>query len=243
MEKRKVSIIMASSLDGKITLPNYEKGRFTSNEDKKFLMKMRSKYDCVIMGANTIRKGCSSVVSNLIKSQNQPLNVLVSTNLRFNIEKLRYFRNKEVRRVIFTTKDAPIKKRKEFEKMSDLFIVKKDKRGLVDIKEVYDILIQKYKCKRILVEGGGIINRSFLDENIADDIYLTICPIIIGDTTARSFVEGVGLSKDHIKKLKLLGCRRNNFSEIFLHYKIQKNIRLKWKKRMFSWRLVNQILK
>ena len=239
MKNTKVSIIMASSLDGKITLPNCEKVRFTSDEDKRFLIKMRSEYDCVIIGALTVKKGCSPVISNLIKDKNQPLNVLVSTDLNLDFRRLKYFKNNNIKRIIFTTNKAPIKKSNELQKTSDLFIVKKDKDGLVDVKEVYDIITKEYKCKRILIEGGGLLNKSFLEKNIVDDIYLTICPILMADTTSRSFVEGTGLAKENVKKLRLLSCRKDKSGEIFLHYQVQKNIKPKWKKKGHSWRLIN----
>ncbi len=239
MKKTQVSIIMASSIDGKITLANYEKVKFASEEDKKLLMKKRSESDCIIMGSLTVKKGSSSITSNLIKEKSkQPLNVLISSNLNLNPDKLRYFKNNEIKRVIFTTSKSPINKRKELQRFSEIIIVKKDKNGLVDVKEVYETLVKKFCCKKILIEGGGLLNKSFIEKNLVDDLYLTICPIIISDIKARSFVEGVGLTKEHIKKLKLLDFKRNNSDELFLHYKFEKE-KTKWEKKGINWRLVN----
>lgn len=240
MKKPQVSIIMASSIDGKITLSNYEKVKFASYEDKKFLLKKRSEYDCIIMGALTVKKGSSSTTSDLIKEKpKQPLNVLISTDLNLNPSKLRYFKDDEIKRVIFTTSKSPVKKRKELEKFSEIIIVKKDKNGLVDVKEVYESLVNQFDCKKILIEGGGLLNKSFIEKNLVDDLYLTICPIIISDIKARSFVEGAGLTKEHIKKLKLLNLKRNKSGELFLHYKFKKED-TRWVKKGINWRLVNK---
>jgi len=239
MKKTQVSIIMASSIDGKITLANYEKVKFASEEDKKFLMKKRSECDCIIMGSLTVKKGSSSTTSSLIKEKSkQPLNVLISSNLNLNPDKLRYFKDNEIKKVIFTTSKSPIKKRKDLRRFSEIIIVKKDKNGLVDVTKVYETLVKRFGCKKILIEGGGLLNKSFIEKNLVDDLYLTICPIIISDIKARSFVEGEGLTKEHIKKLKLLNFKRNKSGELFLHYKFEKE-NTKWEKKGINWRLVN----
>ncbi len=238
MKEAKVSIIMASSVDGRITLPNYEKVRFTSDEDKQFLLKKRSEYDCIIMGAETVKKGCLPAISKFIKTKAQPINVLVSTGLRFDPSRLEYFRGEGIKRVIFTTSSASDSKIKKLSGFCDIFIVGKDDRGLVDVKEVYKILTKKYKCKKILVEGGGLLNNSFLKKNIADELYLTLCPIVIADRNARSFVEGSGLSKQDVRKLELVDLKKGRFGELFLHYRITKE-RAKWQKKGSKWRLVD----
>lgn len=240
MKKTYVSMIMASSIDGKITLPNYEKVKFASDEDKKLLMKKRSECDCIIMGSLTVKKGSSSTISNLIKEKsNQPLNVLISSNLNLNPKKLRYFKDNEIKRVIFTTSKSPIKKRKELQRFSEIIIVKKDKNGLVNVKEVYESLVNKFCCKRILIEGGGLLNKSFLEKGLVDDLYLTICPLIIADIKARSFVEGSDLPKEQIKRLKLIDFKKNKSDELFLHYRFDKKDNAKWEKKGINWRLIN----
>jgi len=240
MKKTYVSIIMASSIDGKITLPNYEKVKFASDEDKKLLMKKRSECDCIIMGSLTVKKGSSSTISNLIKEKsNQPLNVLISSTLNLNPEKLRYFKDNEIKRVIFTTSKSPTKKRKELQRFSEIIIVKKDKNGLVNVKEVYESLVNRFGCKKILIEGGGLLNKSFLEKGLVDDLYLTICPLIIADIKARSFVEGSGLPKEQIKRLKLIDFKKNKSDELFLHYRFDKKGNAKWEKKGINWRLIH----
>lgn len=240
MKKSTVSIIMAASVDGKITLSNYEKVKFTSEEDKNFLMKKRSESDCIVIGSNTIKKGGSPTISNLIlKKSNQPLNVLISSNLNFNPKKLRYFNDPEIKRIIFTTKKSPIGKINELSNYSIIEVVKMDKKGMVDVGEVYNLLIRKYKCNKILIEGGGLLNKSFLEKEIVDDLYLTLCPLIISDTHSRSFIEGSNLELNDTKKLDLIDFRKNKFGEIFLHYRILGNKKIKWRKEGINWRPAN----
>lgn len=68
----------------------------------------------------------------------------------------------------------------------------------------------------VVIAGGGILNASFLAENLVDEIYLDIEPIIIG--------EGIPIfkGKDFEKRLKLLGQKEITKNEIQLHCQVLK---------------------
>lgn len=70
------------------------------------------------------------------------------------------------------------------------------------------------KFEEVIVAGGGTLNTSFLVENLVDEIYLDIEPIILG--------KGIQLfkEKDFERKLKFLGKKEITKNEIQLHYKI-----------------------
>jgi 2,5-diamino-6-(ribosylamino)-4(3H)-pyrimidinone 5'-phosphate reductase len=76
----------------------------------------------------------------------------------------------------------------------------------------------KRKINTILVEGGGTINWQFIQNNLFDEILITITPVIIGGTDAITFVQGRGFDK--IKKsprLKLNTIKKlENY--LVLHY-------------------------
>lgn len=68
----------------------------------------------------------------------------------------------------------------------------------------------------IVVAGGGSLNASFLEDNLIDEIYLDIEPIILG--------EGIPLfhGMDFEKELKLIGIKNISDNELQLHYKVIK---------------------
>lgn len=69
----------------------------------------------------------------------------------------------------------------------------------------------------IIVAGGGILNASFLKENLVDEIYLDIEPIVFG--------EGIPVfkGKDFETNLELVGQKQITNNEIQLHYKVIKS--------------------
>ena len=70
--------------------------------------------------------------------------------------------------------------------------------------------------KEVVVAGGGILNASFMAENLVDEIYLDVEPIVFGKGI-RLFAE-----KDFELKLKLIETKKISGDEIQLHYKVLK---------------------
>ena len=81
-------------------------------------------------------------------------------------------------------------------------------------------ILKKKKIKKILLEGGGITNWSFIKQNLIDEAIITVTPFLVGGKDSRSLVEGYGFSKiESAMKLKLRKVSRMK-NEIVLFYKI-----------------------
>ncbi|HSB50782.1 MAG TPA: dihydrofolate reductase family protein, partial [Nitrosopumilaceae archaeon] len=87
----------------------------------------------------------------------------------------------------------------------------------VNLKQLLKQLVKR-KIKKLLVEGGGIINWEFVKQDLFDEIILTVTPFIIGGRESVTFVEGSGFSKiTKSTKLKLRNIKQQK-NELVLHY-------------------------
>ncbi|MDD5050705.1 MAG: dihydrofolate reductase family protein [Candidatus Pacebacteria bacterium] len=70
--------------------------------------------------------------------------------------------------------------------------------------------------KTVIVAGGGVLNASFLSENLVDEMYLDIEPTLLG--------KGIPLFNglDFEKKLEFIDSKKITDNEIQLHYKVIK---------------------
>lgn len=75
--------------------------------------------------------------------------------------------------------------------------------------------------KHVLVEGGPSLLGSFLQEDLIDQVFLTIAPKIFGNKPGETLtlVEGILFPPEKIKNLELLSVQQNQ-NELFLRYKI-----------------------
>ena len=95
---------------------------------------------------------------------------------------------------------------KNFEVNPNHFVARSPKEALEILKDF----------KEVIVAGGSMLNVSFITENLVDEIYLDIEPIILG--------KGIPLfkEKDFERNLKLLGQKKISDNEIQLHYEVLK---------------------
>lgn len=70
--------------------------------------------------------------------------------------------------------------------------------------------------EQVVVAGGGALNASFVEENLIDEIFIDIEPIILG--------QGIPLFRDKNFKrnLKFVGQKKISDNEIQLHYEVLK---------------------
>lgn len=69
-----------------------------------------------------------------------------------------------------------------------------EEKGLVRIGDLCRKL-GKSGIDSVLLEGGGSLNFSFLDEGLVDEVYAFIAPKMIGGMNAKTGVEGEGVPR------------------------------------------------
>ena len=70
--------------------------------------------------------------------------------------------------------------------------------------------------EEVVIAGGGALNASFVEENLVDEIYIDIEPIILGKCIP------LFRDKNFERQLKLLAQKKITDNEIQLHYEVLK---------------------
>jgi riboflavin biosynthesis pyrimidine reductase len=74
-------------------------------------------------------------------------------------------------------------------------------------------------CQSVLVEGGGDLIFQLLDAGRIDELFVTICPRIIGGVGAPSLADGRGFGAQTIRDLSLVECSQVG-DELYAHYRV-----------------------
>ena len=210
----RVTIVIASSLDGRIAFPEGGESHLGSEEDKKMLNQNLSLVDATIFGLGTLKAHESTyLIKNLNKnneakiSKSQPISIIASNSKKFN-RNWKYFRQ-PIRRWLITSNKVDNLLNNDFEK--ELFFENSWERTLISLK--------KQGINNLALLGGAKLINSFIKEDLITDIKITIIPQIIGGNFTWIPPEQ---SKDifNIKRLweiKSINNLMNN--EIHIHYK------------------------
>lgn len=109
-----------------------------------------------------------------------PLRVLLSNSGHID-PALRVFTETFSPILIFSTTRMPQRTRKQLAPLAELHLYDG---AHVKLEHMLATLRGEYRVRRAHCEGGGTLLRSFLEENLVDDLHLTLCPRIFGSATA-----------------------------------------------------------
>jgi len=222
-----VFVNLASSVDGKIGTVAREKFRFGSAADKRQMQVLRARADAVVIGAGTLRDEDPSLLlsdPDLVDARRaagksaQPLRVLVSHGLELRVEGSRFFGTPGMEPLVFTSGTADRGRAAQVARFASVLTLPDRSPGRIDLAPMIEIL-QARGCAEILVEGGGELVFALLEQSLIDELYLTLCPVLLGGP-APGAVGGAGFLAAVSPRLDLLSHHASPAGELFLHYKV-----------------------
>ncbi len=191
MKKLRPRVIanFAITADGKISTRNYTPTGFTGPKDKDRLRKIRSLGDAVLAGANTVINdhmslGLSSRSlqrDRISRGQSaEPLRVVASNRGQVSTD-WKVFHSGSAPRVIFSTRQMPVKTRDALAPLADLWLFEDSQ---VDLPAMLSILREEYGVRTLVCEGGPSLFRSLLEIGAVDELHLTWSPQVFGGAKA-----------------------------------------------------------
>jgi 2,5-diamino-6-(ribosylamino)-4(3H)-pyrimidinone 5'-phosphate reductase len=208
-----VTLCAAISLDGKIATKTGD-SRLSSKKDLERIHKLRSKVDAVLIGKNTMMRDNPYLTVRYAKGKN-PIRVILDSSGKIKSNSKIIQTCQKIPTIIAVSENTSGKNIARLQRHGLEVIKCGNKR--VNLKKLLFILANR-KIKKLLVEGGGIINWSFLKDDLVDEIIVTITPYILGGKNAISLVEGAGFEKImNACKLKLKNVQIRE-DEIVLSY-------------------------
>ena len=220
-----VAVTFAMTLDGKITTKNFSPVDFTSREDKTHLLRQRALGDAVLIGHSTlkhdnVRLGVPDPQmreARVARGQAPyPLRVIVSNEGRIDAGQ-KIFQTDISPIVIFSTTRMPARHQKALREKATLHL---SAARSVDLAWMLQQLRRDYGVRSVACEGGATLFRALLEEDLVDQLNLTIAPFLFGGAEAPTLT---GLSKEFLPRsvrcsltdMRVIG------EECFLTYRVK----------------------
>ncbi|HAC62839.1 MAG TPA: riboflavin deaminase [Cyanothece sp. UBA12306] len=220
------TVILAMTADGKIADFKSNPARFGSQTDQEHLERQISLVDGVLFGSGTVHSyGTTLSITNsqLLadrQQQNkplQPIHIVVSASGKIN-PNLRFFSQSIPRWLLTTTQGYHNWKNIDNQGFEKLMIYDNKIPQKIDFIQAFEKL-KALGINKLAILGGGKLVASLLENNLIDEFWLTICPLILGGSTSVTPVQGIGFASNESKKLELLNVKQID-QEIFLHYRL-----------------------
>ena len=203
----------AITLDGKLATRTGD-SKLSSKADKNRVHKLRGRVDAILIGKNTAKLDDPILSVHNAKKKN-PIRIILDSNATIKNNSRILRTSSKIPTIIAVGERASKKNLQRLEKLPiQVIICGKYK---INIKKLF-VELRKQGIKKILVEGGGETNWSFVKENLIDEVIITITPYLVGGDAATTLVDGDGFSTvAKSTKMKLKSARKVN-NEIVLHY-------------------------
>jgi riboflavin-specific deaminase-like protein len=223
-----VYINVASSADGKLAPANRKFVAFSSKRDQQLLLELRARADAVMAGARTVdlvpvHLGPGPAKYRRLRLKNglneYNLRVVVSGSGTLN-PKAEIFRRRFSPIIVLTSGRAPERNLRRLRAVADLVEVFGENE--LDFRSALTWLRKKWNVKRLLCEGGGEVNAGLFRAGLANEVYLTLCPLVFGGRHAPTLADGIGAPDlARATKLRLKSLKRVS-QELFLVYRASK---------------------
>lgn len=199
---------VAQSLDGRMAVSSGDSKWLSGDEALKFAHKLRAQVDAILVGKNTVLKDNPELTVRLVKGKN-PLRIVLDTRVELSPE-FKVFEVAEDKKTVLVCGDEVTEEKLTTFRKKGVTIWKLPlKKGRIDL----GALLNKAYSEGItslLVEGGGRVHGSFLEEGLIDEVFVVISPLIIGDSEGiftfqrkplEKLIEAIPLYKVKMKKL------------------------------------------
>jgi len=200
-----VFLCTGMSLDGKLSNYRREQIEIATNDDKEMFYECRARADAVMVGGYTLLQDDPKLTVTL-KDERRAKPIKVGIISDANNLKLKgdFFDVGEAEKVIFTTERTSKEKVKQIKTKALVYVLGKRRVSLEKALEVlYDLGVRK-----LMVEGGGTLIFSLLEDGLVDEINLKIGNLLVGGKDSITFIEGKGFGKFDTKKVKFISLKR-----------------------------------
>lgn len=174
-----ITLKAAITLDGKIADGAFQSKWVSSTASRKQVHKLRSEYDAVLVGANTITKDDPQLTVRLVEGRN-PKRIILDPQLKISTEREIFRSEKNV--ILFTSAEKrDSAKVKSLENLGvKLLYLRVDDTKKFHLKTVLKKISDEHIAS-VLVEGGAKIFTSFVRENLFDEMQIFLAPKLLGN--------------------------------------------------------------
>ncbi len=187
-----VAIKTAMTLDGKIATGSGDSRWVTGAAARKYVHHLRNTYDAILVGIGTVLADNPQLNTRLDQELTRdPIRIVIDSNLDLPLDSVIACSSREQPTIIFCGMHIDDHKAQDLALLGIEIIKLELEDDQVPLSTAMSILAHR-EISSVLVEGGGEINASFINQGLVDKLYWFIAPKIVGGRGGPSPVGGNG---------------------------------------------------
>ncbi len=190
---------LAITLDGKIATRSGDSGWVSGKKSREKVHQLRNRVQGVMVGGNTFFQDDPRLTCRLSSHnpERQPKAFILTSRLPSSEDAFCLLRERPQDLVFLTpqTELEESKANKLAKKGVKVWPVPGTK-GKVLLGSVLERMFEEYSCYYLLVEGGGQLAWTLVEQDLVDELHIFMAPKILGDEKAQSCFSGRGQVKE-----------------------------------------------
>jgi diaminohydroxyphosphoribosylaminopyrimidine deaminase/5-amino-6-(5-phosphoribosylamino)uracil reductase len=205
-----ITLKTATTLDGKIATITGESKWITGEEARVDVHRLRHQQDAILVGINTILADNPQLTTRLPNGKGKnPVRVILDSQLKTPLD-AQITDTTVAPTWIFTSSQASTKKQKQLEEkgvriwripsretqidMTSQHVEMASNKQSINLQKVLSLLGDEGVAS-LLIEGGGLINASFLQERLVHKLVIYLAPMLMGGEAAPGSFRGEGFKQ------------------------------------------------
>jgi 5-amino-6-(5-phosphoribosylamino)uracil reductase len=199
----------AISLDGRIGTTARDHVQLGSEADRTRMSQLRAQADAVLVGGQTFRSWPQPLLERVEHAVERPRPMLNAVLTRRGLGAFEVDMWSTAQLLVLAGEGADLSGLSGAEVLTH-----------PDPSPIWALDVLKTRgCQSVLVEGGGDLIFQLLEADRLDELFVTLCPHLIGGVGAPSLVDGRGFDARGIRGLRLVEQTQVG-DEIYLHYRV-----------------------
>lgn len=213
---------MVATTDGKATVDGRTR-EMSSDADRTLFHNLRTQVDAVLVGAATVRieryghMTKTDELRDLRVSEGrapEPLAVVVTARLDLPAD-LPLLQDSRCHVVVCTSSDTELP---DCPARVEYLRPDAPSGQRFQLRPLLERLRAEHDVRAVLCEGGPLLNAQLLREDLVDELFLSVSPMLVGGADAPTIVTGEALEEP--ARLSLVGALEHE-GELFLRYRVQ----------------------
>ena len=212
----------AMTADGKIATRTGASKWITGEKSREEVQYMRHQYRGIMVGIGTVLAD-DPMLNVRLSNKRSPVRIICDSRLRIPLDSQICQTAKEYSTIVACAED-PCRKKEALEGLGIEVVCCPNGQGRVDLVQLMNHL-GKQGIDSILLEGGGTLNDSALQQGIVQRVMVFLAPKLFGGEMAQTPVAGSGVELPAESALLQLGDIRQLEGDLLLEYEVIKQMK------------------
>ena len=215
-----VLLNMVQSADGKTAIEG-KASRLGTDIDRSVMRDLRSRADAVMVGGGTVRAERLSLSLDPEDARTVPRAVILTNSGDLPLEgNLMRDHRQEVLVLLSERADKDVES--HLGRLAEIRRVPATQSGAIDVVNALEIMKSSYGIDILLCEGGPALNHALISSDLADELFVTMSPVLVGTNTSE---QPAVLLKDQPGVPRALHLISSQVAgdELFLRYSIERH--------------------